>query len=95
MGLTTREKAKIMLGYYNRKASIEERMVGGKTWVKTSHPLWNWEQMEYQFQPKPKEIWVNEYPSAKQVHESRESARVNQVSSLLIRCAHYKEVTGE
>jgi hypothetical protein len=75
---TTREMIEIMEAF-ERGETIFVRIKDinklYRNWVFTPKPVWNWDFYDYKVKSKPREIWVNEYPSGYgSVYKSEEMA---------------------
>lgn len=94
---TTKEKIAVMQAFVDGKP-IEICEVGGN-WI-SLHPdwkgqevCWNWEEYDYRVAPpKPKEIWVNEYPSYLVVHHAKDAALKNAFPDATRKAVLYREV---
>ena len=71
---TTREMIEVMEAFDNGE-TIECKSTLSTKWLITTIPSWTWGINDYRIKPKPREIWVNEYPSGYgSVYKSEEMA---------------------
>jgi ribosome recycling factor len=92
----TKELIKVMQAYVDGE-KIEIQSGGTNSdWKECAHPNWNFAIARYRIKPKPRIIWVNEYPHDICAHVSKDRACFNATRSDVVGIAvPYRELTEE
>ncbi len=57
---STREKIEVMEAF-ERGKTIQSRSTPSDSWEHNVFPAWDWMHMRYRVEPKPAEVWCNDY----------------------------------
>ena len=91
----TAEAIKVMQAYVD---GAEIVLRDGNRLSELSSPTWNWAVWDYQVKPKPRTIWVNEYPhpiSSLKAHSSKEEADEMGDLPRRVSCTQFREVLDD